>query len=304
MVLADKQMRKYYALIGAEGEIGSAALTWSRARTFNFNKNPMGKAIVYATGTCLHLSVHGTAPPVRCQAGQPVTSAECFMHGAAHALHSAPPHPAVNVGGGAHSVSPSAPATHPGAFGEAEVVADDIHAASSVSADDWLAATVSFSSGDFNAGGTSARAGNVDDGLFPSLAGRDKSASPSSYLHTLPDDDDDITPLLSHHNAASGGSGSGEFFDGVDCGVTQARLHVDTHSDDNDHGPADVLEELLGHMSQREDVDCVDDRVDVSVGVSIVTCVGVGVSGLGVSLGVGLGVGLVVAPPPLTSLDS
>ena len=67
--------------------------------------------------------------------------------------------------------------------------------------------SLSFSSGDFNAGGTGARAGDVDDGLFPGLEGRDNSASPSSYRHTLPDNDDHVIPLFSHHNAVPGGSG-------------------------------------------------------------------------------------------------
>jgi len=88
-VLADKQTRNYYALIGAEEEIGSKAFTWSRARTFSFNKNSIGKAIAYATATRLHLSVHSTAPPLRHQPGQPISSAECLMHGAAHASHRA-----------------------------------------------------------------------------------------------------------------------------------------------------------------------------------------------------------------------
>jgi len=48
-VLADRQTRNYYALVGAEEEIGSEAFTWSRARTFCFNKNSIGKAIAYAT---------------------------------------------------------------------------------------------------------------------------------------------------------------------------------------------------------------------------------------------------------------
>ena len=66
-VLADKQIRNYYALISAEEEIGSEAFTLS----------------------CR-------------QAGQPISSAECLMHGAAHAsqraaLCPAPPRPAVNV---------------------------------------------------------------------------------------------------------------------------------------------------------------------------------------------------------------
>jgi len=83
-VLPDKQTRNYYARIGAEEEIGSEAFTWSRARTFSFNKNSIGKAIACATATRLHLSVHSTAPPARCQAGQPMSSAEGLMHGAAH----------------------------------------------------------------------------------------------------------------------------------------------------------------------------------------------------------------------------
>jgi len=115
---------------------------------------------------------------------------------------------------------------------------------------------------------------------------------------------DDVTPLLSPHNAAPGGSGGGKDFDGVDRGLTHARLHVATQSDDDDDGPADILEAILGHMSQCEDVGCVDDGVDVSVGVGVGAGVGVGVSGLGVSLGVGLGVSLVLAFPALTSLGS
>jgi len=113
-VLADKQTREYYALISAEEEIGSEAFTWSRARTFSFNKNSIGKAIAYATATRLHLSVNSTVPPSRRQPGQPISLAECLMHGAAHASHRAarrptPPRPAVNMDAGAPSVAPSLP---------------------------------------------------------------------------------------------------------------------------------------------------------------------------------------------------
>jgi len=66
-VLADKQTHNYYALIGAEEEIGGEAFMWSRARTLSFNKNSIGKSITYATATRLHLSVHSTAPPSRRQ---------------------------------------------------------------------------------------------------------------------------------------------------------------------------------------------------------------------------------------------
>jgi len=49
--LAVKHMRNYYALICAKEEIGNEALMWSRACTFSFNKNSIGKAIAYATAT-------------------------------------------------------------------------------------------------------------------------------------------------------------------------------------------------------------------------------------------------------------
>ena len=113
-VLAEKQMRNYYALIGAKEEIDSEAFTWCRARTFSFNKNSIGKTIAYATATRLHLSVNSTVPLLHHQPGQPISSAECLMHGAAHASHRAarrpaPPRPAVNVDAGAPSVVPSLP---------------------------------------------------------------------------------------------------------------------------------------------------------------------------------------------------
>ena len=57
-------------------------------------------------------------------------------------------------------------------------------------------------------------------------------------------------------------------------------------------------------MSLREDAGCIDDGVDVSVGVGVEARVDVGVSGLAVSLGVDIGVSLVVASPLPTSLDS
>jgi len=78
--LADKHTCNYYALICAKEEIGNEVFMWSRARTFSFNKNFIGKAIVHATATRLHLSVHSTAPLSRHQPGQPISSAECLMH--------------------------------------------------------------------------------------------------------------------------------------------------------------------------------------------------------------------------------
>jgi len=165
-VLADKQTRNYYALIGAGGEIGSEAFTWSRARTFSFNKNSIGKAIAYATATRLHLSVHSTAPPSRRQPGQPISSAECLMHGAAHASHRtaprpAPPRPAINVDEGASIVAPYAHVNREGASGEVDVADDGTHAAGGVAASGWLAANLG--GGGVAAGGTGARISANDD---------------------------------------------------------------------------------------------------------------------------------------------
>ena len=154
-VLADKQTHNYYALIGAEEEIGSEAFTWSRARTFGYNKNSIRKALAYATATRLHLSVHSTAPPARRQAVQ-VSSAECLMHGAARASQRAapcpaPPRPTVNVDVGTPSVATSAHANCAGSSGEIDVVDDGTHAAGGVAAAEWLAATLG--GGDVTAGG-------------------------------------------------------------------------------------------------------------------------------------------------------
>jgi len=145
-VLADKQTRNYYALIGAEEEIGSEAFTWSRACVFSLNKNFIGKAVAYATTTRLHLSMHSTAPPSRREPGQPMSSAECLMHSAAHASQRAPPRPApprpaVNGDVGAPSEAPSAHVTRAGANVEGDVVADGTHAVGGVAAAEWIAAT-------------------------------------------------------------------------------------------------------------------------------------------------------------------
>ena len=51
-------------------------------------------------------------------------------------------------------------------------------------------------------------------------------------------------------------------------------------------------------VGRREDTDCDEDEVDISVGVDVGTVAGNGVHGQGVHLGVGLGVGLVLGPPP------
>jgi len=167
-VLADKQTHNYYALITEEGEISSEAFTWpgSRARTFSFNKNSIGKAIAYATATRLHLSMHSTAPSSRRQAGQPIPSAECLMHGAAHASQRAapcpsPPRPAVDADVGTPSVAPSAHANRAGASGEVDVVDDGTHAAGGVAASEWLAATLGGD--DVTAGGTGTRNSAYDD---------------------------------------------------------------------------------------------------------------------------------------------
>jgi len=141
-VLPDKQTRNYYALISAEEEIDSEAFTWSRARTFSFNKNSISKALA----TRLHLSMHSTAPLSCRQPGQPISSAECLMHSAAHASHGAAnashcavPRPAsscpaVNVDVGAPNVAPSDHANRAGASEEVDVIDDASHTASGVAA--------------------------------------------------------------------------------------------------------------------------------------------------------------------------
>ena len=145
-VLADKQTRDYCALIGAEELIGCEASTCSQARMFSFNKNSIDKGIAYATATRLHISVHSTAPLSCRHPGQPISSTECLMHSAAHALHGAAnashyaaPHPApscpaVNVDVGAPNVAPSDHANRAGASEEVDVIDDASHTASGVAA--------------------------------------------------------------------------------------------------------------------------------------------------------------------------
>jgi len=143
--------------------------------------------------------MHSIAPPVRRQAGQTMSSAECLMHGAAHASQRAsprpaPPRPAVKVDVGTHSVTPSTHATCAGAYGEVDVLADSTHAAGRVAAAEMLAATLG--GGDVNAGCPGARNSAVDDGLCPGSEGRSNSTSSSSYLLTVHDDDYDVTRSL------------------------------------------------------------------------------------------------------------
>ena len=96
----------------------------------------------------------------------------------------------------------------------------------------------------------------MDDRLCPGSAGRGNSTSPSSYLLTVHDDDDDVTPLLSIQNASSGSSSNGEDCDGVDRGVTHARLYDDTQSDDDDNDSANVFQVILGRVGQRAGDSC------------------------------------------------
>jgi len=173
-----------------------------------------------------------------------------------HASHCAtprpaPPRPVVIVGNSVHSVALSAHATRTGASGEADVVVDGTHAASGVAAAEWLAATLD--GGDVNADDTGARTGAVDDGHFPGFEGCDTRYRPSMFLLTVHEDDVDVNPLLSLENAAHGGSGEGKDCDGVDRGVTHARLYDDAQSHDDEDGLVDTLEAILGHMSQHED---------------------------------------------------
>ena len=170
--------------------------------------------------------------------------------------------------------------------------------AGGVSAAEWLAATLD--GGDVTAGGAGARTSAVDDGLCPALKRCDTSTSPSSYLLTVHNNDVDVTPLRSLQNAAPGGNSNSEDCDGVDCGVTHARLYDDAQSNNDDDKLADVLKAIQGHVGQYQDTGCDNDGVNVSVGVNVGAVVGVSVHGQGVNLGVCL----VVSPPPRTFLDS
>jgi len=62
--------------------------------------------------------------------------------------------------------------------------------------------------------------------------------------------------------------------DDVDSGVTQACLHDDAQSDDDEDVPVDTFEAILGHMSQCKDSGYDDDGVEVSVGVGVMAVVG------------------------------
>ena len=282
-VLANTQTYNYYALIGAEDEVGSEAFKWSRARTFSFNKNSIGKAIAYAAATRLHLSVHSTAPPARRQAGQSMSSAECLMNGAVHASGRAPPRPAVDVVVGAHGAAPSAaanPAGTSGSSGEANGVAHAVGGVprpqrAVVAATTWLAATASTG-----------------------LCAHDGASS-----------DDDLTPRLDAQ-AAGQDLGSSSAFSCLPVSAVQedAAAGLDELSDLDDEGHMDVLS-VLRDGAPRFDDD--DDDDDLAVGADVQ----VGVSGgaisvsVGVSLGVSLGVGSVAALPPPShphpsSLDS
>ena len=285
-VLADTQTCNYYALIGAEEEVGSEAFKWSRARTFSFNKNSIGKAIAYAAATRLHLSVHSTAPPARRQAGRSMSSAQCLMNGAVHASHRAPPRPAVDVVVGAHGAAPSAAANPAGTSGSAGVPNGVAHAAGGVrrpqrtvvAATTWLAAPVS-----------------------PGLCAHDGASS-----------DVDLTPRLDAQ-AAGQDLGSNSAFSCLPVSAVQEDADADLDElDHDDDGHMDVLSVLRDGAPRFADDD---DDADLVVGADVQVGVSGGASGLsgGVSVGVSLGVSLGVGPvaalpppshPPPSSLDS
>jgi len=284
-VLADTQTCNYYALIGAEEEVGSEAFKWSRARTFSFNKNSIGKAIAYAAATRLHLSVHSTAPPARRQAGRSMSSAQCLMNGAVHASHRAPPRPAVDVVVGAHGAAPSAAANPAGTSGSAGVPNGVAHAAGGVrrpqrtvvAATTWLAAPVS-----------------------PGLCAHDGASS-----------DVDLTPRLDAQ-AAGQDLGSNSAFSCLPASAVQEDADADLDELDHDDGHMDVLSVLRDGAPRFADDD---DDADLVVGADVQVGVSGGASGLsgGVSVGVSLGVSLGVGPvaalpppshPPPSSLDS
>jgi hypothetical protein len=60
-ILADKQARKYFALI--DGDLDSDAFKWSRAGTFSYNKNALGLAIAHSSSMRAYLSVNALHHP-------------------------------------------------------------------------------------------------------------------------------------------------------------------------------------------------------------------------------------------------
>jgi len=54
-VLADMQTVKYFNLVGDEEDIRNERFKWSRARTFRYNRNEIGLAVVYASAIRTHL---------------------------------------------------------------------------------------------------------------------------------------------------------------------------------------------------------------------------------------------------------
>jgi len=110
--------------------------------------------------------VYSTALPSCRKAGQPISCAECLIHGAAHASQSTapcptPPHLAVNVDISAPSVAPSAHANRAGASGEVNAVDAGTHVAGGIAAAEWLAATLGGV--DVTAGGAGASNRAHDD---------------------------------------------------------------------------------------------------------------------------------------------
>ena len=118
-----------------------------------------------------------------------MSSAECFMHGVAHAshrstLHPAPPRPIVIEGDGAHSVALSAHSTCTGSSGVADVVADGIsmlactltHRVTMMKTARWTPSKQSLATGydndglDFSAGvGVSSIVGVHGQGVSPGV---------------------------------------------------------------------------------------------------------------------------------------
>jgi len=86
-VMADMQTVKYFNLVGDENDIGSERFKWSRASTFNYNRNAIGLAVAYASAIRTHLSVHGAAHPMSAAAVRPRSVADCLIRSAVDISH-------------------------------------------------------------------------------------------------------------------------------------------------------------------------------------------------------------------------
>ena len=60
---------------------------WSRASTFNYNRNAIGLAVAYVSAIRTHLLVHGTAHPMSAASVRPRSAADCLIRSVVDISH-------------------------------------------------------------------------------------------------------------------------------------------------------------------------------------------------------------------------